>query len=119
MAKKLTQKDLEELRSSLMSARQALAGDISQLETEALEPAGDPAAVEADAGAHFQEFNLELLERDGSALREVDEALDRLDEGVYGRCESCQVWIPKSRLKAVPYARHCIECQRNVESQSF
>ena len=92
MAKKPTQKDLEELRRSLMAARAALAGDIQQLE-----------------GAHHQEFNLELLER--------DEALERLDEGVYGQCESCAVWIPKTRLKAVPHARHCVECQRGVENR--
>ena len=119
MAKKLTQKDLEELRSSLVRARAALTGDISQLEVAALEPRGAPAATEGDTGAHHQEFNLELLERDGLTLREVEEALDRIDEGVYGRCESCETWIPKSRLKAVPHARHCIECQRHVESQSW
>jgi RNA polymerase-binding protein DksA len=119
MAKKPTQKDLEELRSSLVNARAALTGDINQLESEALEPGGAPAAAEGDTGAHHQEFSLELLERDGLTLREVEEALGRIEEGVYGRCEGCEIWIPKTRLKAVPYARHCIECQREVESQGW
>lgn len=117
MARKPTAKDLTELRNSLMSARALLAGDIHQLEEEALSPQGAPDSLEGDESAHHVAFSLELLERDGSALREVDEALERMEQGIYGRCESCEAWIPKSRLKVVPHARMCIECQRSAEAK--
>jgi DnaK suppressor protein len=115
MARKPTQKDLDELRSSLIRARAALTGDITQLRAEALDLNGSTVGEGFD-GDYDQELNLELLEHDGSTLREVDEALERLEEGNYGRCEACETWIPKTRLKAVPHARNCIECQRDLES---
>ena len=64
---------------------------------------------------YFQEFNLELLERDGDTLREINDALGRIESGTYGQCENCQELIFKERLKAVPHARYCIECQRKSE----
>ena len=117
MAKKLTPKDLEELAVALERARALLSGDISQLQAAALAPAGSADAAEVGDGAYYKEFNLELLEQDGTTLREVQEALERIDQGTYGRCEGCETWIPKTRLRAVPHARHCIACQRDVEQQ--
>lgn len=119
MARKPTEKDLAELRSSLMSARAVLSGDINQLEAEALSTDGAPDSLEGDESAHHVAFNLELLEHDGTALREVDEALARMERGVYGRCETCEAWIPKVRLKVVPHARLCIDCQRAAEKNGW
>ena len=56
-----------------------------------------------------------MLERDGDTLREINEALARIEQGNYGLCENCQQLILKERLKAVPYARYCIDCQRKAE----
>jgi DnaK suppressor protein len=44
------------------------------------------------------------------ALAEVDHALVKLDAGTYGRCEVCERPIAEARLRAMPAARHCIEC---------
>lgn len=43
-------------------------------------------------------------------LRDIERALEKFDEGTYGRCESCGEEIPMARLEAKPAARHCIEC---------
>ena len=59
---------------------------------------------------------LELLERDENTLFEIMEALERIKSGAFGRCESCEKWIRKERLKAVPHARNCIDCQREMEN---
>ncbi len=40
----------------------------------------------------------------------VERSLSRLDQGLYGRCESCGEGIPAERLAALPYAIHCIHC---------
>jgi RNA polymerase-binding protein DksA len=117
MARKPTDSDLSELRQSLMKARAVLTGDINLLQEEALGASTAAEGLEAEESDHHVAFNLELLERDGSALREVDDALDRMDNGTYGRCESCEEWIPKMRLKVVPHARLCIECQRSAEKR--
>ncbi len=44
-------------------------------------------------------------------LREIDGALNRLDDGGYGTCESCGESIASNRLKALPWARFCVACQ--------
>jgi len=119
MAKKPTPKDLADLKAALEKARAVLTGDITLLQAEALTPAGSADSAEVGDGAYHKEFNLELLERDGSTLREVEEALERIAEGDYGRCEACEVWIPKARLRAVPHARFCIDCQRDLEQQGW
>jgi DnaK suppressor protein len=88
------------------------------LEEEALGTNGKPAneSLTGDSSeGYFQEFNLELLERDGSTLREIEEALGRVDSGRYGMCEECEAWIARDRLKAVPHTRHCIDCKRQLE----
>jgi len=44
------------------------------------------------------------------ALREVEAALGRIDDGTYGRCMRCSEEIPESRLEAMPMARYCVTC---------
>ncbi len=43
-------------------------------------------------------------------LREVDDALKKLDTGTYGKCETCGEQIGAARLEAMPSARHCMTC---------
>lgn len=119
MAKKLTSKDLESYRALLLRLRSEISGDIDDLENDAFATDGERASVDnpADIGSDSfaQEFSLELLQRDEVTLAEVERAIRRLDHDTFGRCERCRTWIPKSRLNAVPYARHCIRCQREAE----
>lgn len=117
MTKKLTTKELEDYAARLKALLGVLTGDIDKLEEEALGEKAQPqdSAAEGGADSYFQEFSLQLLERDESTVREVLSALERIKSGSYGNCELCQVLIHKERLKLVPHARHCIECQRKEE----
>ena len=65
-----------------------------------------------------QEFTLGLIENEELALDEIAGALDRIDQRTFGRCEECGGAIPKARLQAVPYARHCVACARKQEKGS-
>ncbi len=76
-----------------------------------------PVAGDVGSDSFAQEFSLELLERDENTLAEIMEALERIKGGNFGRCESCQKWIRKERLRAVPHARNCIDCQRTMENK--
>jgi DnaK suppressor protein len=44
-------------------------------------------------------------------LREVEDALHRLDEGTYGKCQGCDEPISPKRLAAIPWAKYCVRCQ--------
>ena len=48
-------------------------------------------------------------------IRNIDEALTRLEEGEYGICEDCEEEIPLGRLKAMPFARLCVKCKADLE----
>lgn len=113
--KKPTPKDLELFKEQLEQMLGVLSGDIDKLQVEALGNEHGPRASEEGEG-YFQEFSLELLERDENTQAEILEALERIGAGRFGICESCEVWIRKERLKAVPYARNCIDCQRREET---
>ena len=122
MAKKqFSPKELEDYEARLKLLLGALTGDIDKLEQEAL---GDrtsslEASAEGGTDSYFQEFSLELLERDESTVREVIQALERIRGGAYGMCEICGNAILKERLRLVPHARNCIECQRKEERASI
>lgn len=69
---------------------------------------------QAAAASHVfeQQRDLALREHNEQHLAAVDAALARLDEGTFGRCTSCGRPIARERLEALPWAAHCIDCQR-------
>lgn len=125
-SKTMTEKQKEEYKTSLLQRRALVLGDVSQMHESALNKSvaaasGDLSTVPyhmADVGTdNFEhEFTLGLIENEEEEIREIDEALERLDKGTFGICETCEKPIPKSRLKIIPYARLCIECKRDEES---
>jgi RNA polymerase-binding transcription factor DksA len=75
---------------------------------------------QADAGsdAYDRDFALSLLSQEQDALYEIDEALKRIEQGTYGKCEMSGKSIPHARLEAIPFARFTVECQSQLEKQS-
>ena len=124
----MTKPDLEAYRTTLLAMRTRLTGDVSQLEMEALRSGGGEASGglsnapshPADLGTdNFeQEFALSLLQNQEQVLQEIGDALERLQQGTFGRCEECGHAIPKARLQTVPYTRHCVACARKNQQSS-
>jgi DnaK suppressor protein len=52
-----------------------------------------------------------MSDNDRQLLNSIDEALERIEGGGYGKCARCGDVLPDKRLEAVPWARHCIRCQ--------
>ena len=70
------------------------------------------------ASDHYEiEFNLGLVSNERRILMEIDEALKRLSEGVYGECLVCNTNIAKRRLSVIPHARNCKKCQEKTEKE--
>ena len=59
---------------------------------------------------------LDLAGRESDLIREIDEALQRIDDGNYGQCRRCGKPIDEARLKAIPTARYDAECQAAIEA---
>jgi RNA polymerase-binding protein DksA len=64
-----------------------------------------------------QEFSLLVNRRTRDKLRQIDVALQRMEQHRYGRCLHCRQEIPLARLKVQPTASHCVECQALNESR--
>ena len=122
-------KELEQFKQLLLEKRRLLVGDVSALERAALkqnrqDAAGDLSKMPldmADIGSdnYEQEFTMGLIETEQSTLREIDEALERIESRQYGKCLACGRPITKARLKAKPHATLCIECRRQEEKGSL
>ncbi|MCD4831596.1 MAG: TraR/DksA family transcriptional regulator [Anaerohalosphaeraceae bacterium] len=123
--KPLTKKEIAHFRQLLISKMNEIVGDVDSIENEALKKdrmtaSGDLSSMPihmADIGTdvYEQEFALNLLDGERKNLREIVEALNRIDKGVYGVCEVVGRVISRKRLKAKPWAKYCIEYARLVE----
>ena len=70
----------------------------------------------ADASDNSRhEMEIRMLSEDGDVLQLIDEALERLANGEYGRCQECGEMIPEGRLKVRPHAIYCIKCKTKFE----
>jgi RNA polymerase-binding transcription factor DksA len=123
----MTKPDLDTYTATLLALRTRLRGDVTHLENEALgaNGAGKTGASRAPvdladvASDQFeQEFTLGLLQNQEQVLEEIGDALERIRQGSFGKCEECTKPIPKARLQALPYTRHCVACARKVQQSS-
>ena len=71
--------------------------------------------VDRANNSYNREFMFALSGAEREVLAEIDQALQRIEDGSYGNCLNCDEAIPKTRLKAVPWARYCIDCQERAE----
>ena len=71
---------------------------------------------ELDCGRYAdQKLTVSLLRRDKDTLDQIEAAIQRIEDGGYGRCEECGEQIPKTRLDAIPYAAECVRCASQRE----
>jgi DnaK suppressor protein len=102
---KMKEETLHEIRKSLKSGSDITTG----------EPSGD--IYDQASSERDRELGLLLGDRDREKLRNIDEALLKVEEGEYGICEECEEEIPVGRLKVVPFARYCVKCKADIEKQ--
>lgn len=64
-----------------------------------------------------REINFILTDRERDKVQRIQEALERIEEGDYGICESCEAEIAEGRLVALPFSRMCVNCQAEHEKE--
>ncbi len=118
----LHSREIEHFRGLLLDKRRELVGDMSHMEREALRSASGTNLSNlpmhmADMGTdnYEQEFTLGLVEKERLLLREINQALAKIQDGTYGTCEGTGKAINKVRLEAQPWARYSIEHARQME----
>ena len=110
----LTPDRREEIRRQLLQELAALSGEGDRIEQLTVEPEPD----ELDQGQTDAERDVivEKFDQEARTLADIRAALDKLNSGGYGVCESCDRPIPEKRMNALPWARFCVKCKSRVES---
>jgi|SRR5215469_10327878 len=115
----MKQRDVTLFRTLLQARRQEIldetdraVGSMNGNERINYADPADRAALESD-----RNFLLRLRDRDRKLLSKIDEALARLEDGSYGRCEECGGQIGIERLKARPVTTLCIDCKASQEER--
>ena len=103
---------LKKLETMQQDLQRVVAKKREEVEPEA--DVGDEGDVAARSVARDLVFEQAGTER--RLLEEVEAALRRIEKGTYGYCESCGTKILTARLRAIPHARYCIQCQARFES---
>jgi DnaK suppressor protein len=111
---KVDKKSLRFLKDVLIKMRDRLTGQISALSDDSLKYIDD-ASSEDRTDDFDREFALNLASSEHDSIFEIDGALRRIEEGIYGVCDSCSCQIEKPRLHALPFCRMCIKCQSEQE----
>jgi DnaK suppressor protein len=127
----MKKKDLDEFKLLLQQLRSRIRGDVEHITNGALDGGHESKSpthmAELGTETFEQDFSLGVMERDQGQLEEIESAIKRIDDGTYGLCQGCinegktpaKAMIPKLRLKAVPFARECVECARKRERYAY
>jgi|GEM_PF-676085 len=111
----------EALRKNLLARRQEVMKEVEELlvnrmsdeyqrRVDSAPDLGDQALLDTE-----RVRDISILEMRNRMREQIDEALVKLEEGTYGLCADCRVEISEKRLRTVPFARRCVECQSKQE----
>ena len=119
MATKPKKQKWQEIRDILLKMKEDTLREISKSLKNGADSAliGEPSGDIYDQASSERDRELGLLlgDREREKVHAIDEALLRIDENEYGVCEECEEDIPLGRLKAMPFARHCVKCKSDLE----
>src|SRR5262249_55572810 len=103
----------DKVRKRLLLKRDELLADLVKNREVSDETVDESAQDMADraTSAYTNEFAYSLSESDGKPPLLIPRALSRLDAGTYGTCVHCGQPVQEKRIEAVPWARHCLDCQ--------
>ncbi len=116
----MNKKTAESFRQLLRNQRNALLQKFRRVEEDLGTMAEDRESELEECAQEARSARLlaSLDDRTVNAVREIDEALARLDDGSYGVCESCDEQILPARLRVLPATRFCTVCAGNQEKRS-
>lgn len=112
--KLLAQRD--QLRHLLEENRQALKDNPDQGVDDTSAGSSDTEIADAASSTYQQELDLTFAQRHQDRLMQVEQALWRLDHGLFGKCLRCGQTIPAGRLGAFPETPFCFDCASQVEA---
>jgi DnaK suppressor protein len=121
----LDKKQLERFRDLLLVERRRVLRELGDFEDNYVgKTPRDASGVSSAYSMHPAEMGTDSNEMEkayivgaasGAVLEDIDDALRKVDKGLFGKCERCAAEIPSERLEAVPYAKYCLACRAEIE----
>ena len=113
----MDKKKVEQYRKRLLTKQQELLRQVTKSDQDGREADEEATQDIADkaANSYTKEFLFHQSDENRRVLQLVNEALERVKVGTYGQCLECEEEVQQKRLDAVPWARHCIECQEKQD----
>ena len=122
MAKKYSKAKLAQFRISIEKRMEEIAEDMGDIHDGILDNGNNSEGLSqesvfsvhmADAGTDTfeQEKNYKLMGRESDYYKNLEIALDRIDDGIFGICKICEELIPEERMLEVPNATKCVGCK--------
>jgi len=126
--KKMGKRDMKAYKKLLLDERERITGEIQHITKDNLKKSQKDASgdisgytyhmADVATDSYDREFSLGIASNEVDVLYDINEALKRIEEGIYGTCLACEKAITKKRLKAVPHTKCCISCQSKEEKRN-
>ena len=119
----MNKRDMKKFEKLLFAEQAHLTKGIKTIEANTMEntlrEGGGDLTSFAEAGTDTNERDtaLRVASDESEWLRNIADALRRIEDGTYGNCEVCEKEIPRKRLEVFPSARHCVECKSKLEKE--
>lgn len=127
MKRKFNKKELAEFKKILLKIKEEILEGIKHISDDTLKKSQKDAAgdisgytyhmADVATDTYDREFSLGIASNERALIYELDDALKKIEDGLFGVCEDCKSDIAKNRLKAVPYTRLCVKCQEKKEKK--
>ncbi len=115
----MKKEQLKHFKQLLLARKSEILSSVTEEEREGREAVTVDAKDYADAASesYGQEFYFAISDAGRRMLRDIDDALRRIEDGSFGTCEGCEKAIDMPRLEAIPHAKLCISCQELAEKE--
>ncbi len=119
-----TKKEIERFKRLILAERERILQQLGRIEESINEASEDQEGSKQSYSNHLADLGTDYMEKEknyyyatqeGHYLRSLDEALERIERGKYGKCVECSELIGVKRLDAVPGAKLCISCKSKNE----
>lgn len=111
--------ELEQFRADLLARRAEITARSKAMRNDALQGMDDINPEEDGTDAFLRLQTLDQVRDQHEQIAKIDTALRAINDGTYGICCNCGELIRPARLKELPFAKHCINCQSELEKQRF
>ena len=113
----MDEEELAEIKAHLLQMRDEVLAESERAyaASQSLGKDGVPDIGDMSSDSYNQEVLMNLSETQRSHVRDIDAALERMDQGVYGLCMRCEEEIAARRMEVRPFSRYCVDCKAEVE----